>query len=282
MKENPERWPVKPLKYGGKGMNMAIKTDKKEEKTDRIALLVDILTRIAHTDTSFGVSELGREFSKNKVYISRLLSYLEVVGWVSKDLVSQKYKAGDELITFALSLTSRFYLPKITLSYLYELSDITDETTALSVRIGYERVLVQQIPSKKDKQQTAVLGQRYPLWLATTGKSMAAFLNDDEIDELINIMRSEWPAYKVRTFNTDQYRNELKEIKKLGYALSLADYRPDICALAAPIFSQNQTVIGALVVRGTSPPFTLEKAKKYCDVILEMTNKINREIKSIA
>jgi len=77
--------------------------------------------------------------------------------------VSQKYKAGDELVTFGILLTYRFSLPKITIPYLYELADITNETTALSVRIGYERLFVQEVPAKHDSRHTVVLGQRYPL-----------------------------------------------------------------------------------------------------------------------
>ena len=51
---------------------MAIKTNKKEG-SDRIALLADILTRLAYSDTSFGISELGRELSKNKMYILSII-----------------------------------------------------------------------------------------------------------------------------------------------------------------------------------------------------------------
>jgi DNA-binding IclR family transcriptional regulator len=260
--------------------NMA-KTNKKEG-TDRIVLLADILKRLAHSDTILGVSELGREYSKNKVYIHRLLSSLESIGWVSKDRVSQKYKVGDELVTFGILLTYRFSLPKITIPYLYELSDITNETTALSIRIGYERLFVQEVPAKHDNRQTVVLGQRFPLWLGATGKSMAAYLRDTEIEELVNIMRRELPTFNLgRTFNTLQYRNELKEIKKRGYTMTAGDYRPDICVLAAPIFAKKQTVIGSLIVRGKLPVFNLETAEKYSSVILEMTNNISREIQGL-
>ena len=60
----------------------------------------------------------------------------------------------------------------------------------------------------------------------------------------------ELPAFSGLPFNTDQYRNELKEIKKCGYALSVADCMPDVCVLAASIYVQNQTVIGALEEKG--------------------------------
>jgi IclR family transcriptional regulator, KDG regulon repressor len=262
---------------------MVNKTTKKKEKTDKISLLADILTRLATSDTSFGVSELGREHSKNKMYIHRLLSSLESIGWATKDPISQKYKVGDELVNFGLLLTYRFSIPKITIPYLYELSDITNETTALSIRIGYERLFVQEVPAKHDHHRTVILGQRYPLWLGATGKSMAAYLSDVEIDELVNIMRRELPTFNIgRTFNTDQYRNDLKEIKKKGYAMTLGDYRPDICVLAAPIFGNKQKVVGSLVVRGQLPSFNLEIAKKYGTVIMEMTNNITREIQGIA
>jgi DNA-binding IclR family transcriptional regulator len=229
------------------------------------------------------LSELSREYSKNNMYIHRLLSSLESVGWVSKDPVSQKYAAGDDLVTFGLLLTCRFSLPRITLPYLYELADITNETTALSVRIGYERVWVQEIPAKHDKHRSVILGQRYPLWIGASGKSMAAYLSDAEIDTLINIRRRDVSAFTLgRTFNSDQYRNELKEIKKMGYSMSVGEYRPDVCVLAAPIIGKKQSVLGSIVVRGTLPSFSLEKARKYSTVILEMANNINREVQGLA
>ena len=263
--------------------NMAIKTNKKEERTDKTALLVEILTRFASSDTSLGISELSREYSKNQMYIHRLLSSLESVGWVSRDLVSQKYAVGDELVTFGLLLTYRLSLPKITLPYLYELADITNETAALSIRIGYERLWVQEIPAKHENHQSVVLGQRYPLWIGASGMSMAAFLSDAEIDALVNIRRREMSAFTFgRTFNSKQYRNDLKEIKKRGYAISAGDYRPEVCVLAAPIIGKKETVIGSIVVRGRLPSFNPEKAEQYSTVILEMANNINREVQGLA
>lgn len=263
--------------------NMGKETKKKGERTDKIALMADIIMRFACSETSLGISELSREFSKNKMYILRMLSSLEAIGWVSQDRVSKRYKVGNELVNLGALLISRFYLTKITLPYLYELAEIANETTAVSIRIGYERMFVQEVPAKHNDRHTVILGQRYPLWLGATGKSNAAYLSDAEIDELIKIMKRELPAFNLNlSFNADQYRNDLKEIKKRGYAMSAGEYRPDICVLAAPIFDQKQTVIGSLIIRGNLPRFNLEKANKYSAVIIEMTNNINREIKNLA
>jgi len=263
---------------------MIMKEIKKEEKTDKITLATNILTRLAYADTSFGVSELGRNLSKSKAYTHRLLTSLESVGWLSKDRDSQRYKVGDKLFSLALLLASRYHLSKIASLYLYELADITDETTALSVRIGYERLFVQQVPAKHDNQQMVILGQRYPLWLGATGKVMAAYLSDPEIDELLDIMKREWPTFNAppSTFDTIQYRHTLNDIKKHGYAISVGEYIPDICVLSAPIFDRNQTVIGSLIVRGKSPRFNQERAIKYSPVITKMANNITRELQDMA
>ena len=260
-----------------------LKNGKKEDSANRFHVLSDILKRLVYSNASLGVSELSRELAKNKVYIHRVLSSLESMGWVSRDGASQKYKLGNELVTFGLLLTSRFYLTKITLPYLYELSDISNETTAVCIRIGYERMWVQEIPAKHENRQTVILGQRYPLWMGASGQSMAAYLNDAEIDELFGIMRKELPTFQAgQPKDIKRYRNDLKEIKKQGYAISAGDYRPDICVLAAPIFDQSQVVTATIVIRGRLPEFNPNRAKKYIPVILEMANKINLEIKDLA
>jgi IclR family KDG regulon transcriptional repressor len=252
-----------------------------EVKSDRIALLATIVKRLAESPMPFGVSELARSLSRNKVYVHRLLSSLESIGWVSKDPLSQKYKAGNELLNLGLLLISRSPLSKITLSYLYELSYITNETTALCIRIGYERVFIQHIPAKHDNHQAVVLGQYYPLWLGATGKAMAAFLDDEEIDELIEIMRREQPTLKMSVvFDIDQYRNQLKDIRAKGYAISVGEYTPDVCVLAAPIFDQRRTVVASIIVRGKAPSFDRETAEKYSAAISKMANDISGQIQT--
>ncbi|MCL2669755.1 MAG: hypothetical protein FWE89_03625, partial [Syntrophaceae bacterium] len=142
---------------------------------------------------------------------------------------------------------------------------------------------VQGIPAKHVDHQPVILGQRFPLWLGATGMAMTAYLSDAEIDKVIEIMRREHPIFnRETTFNTDQYRNKLKEIKKRGYAITCGDHRPDICALAAPIFDQTNAVIGALVVRGKVPSFDMEKAEKFSSTVVEMANKIKREIETLS
>jgi DNA-binding IclR family transcriptional regulator len=262
---------------------MTNKNIKKKETTDKMSVVADIIARLAHarSDTTFGISELARELSKNKFYIIRLLSSLESIGWVSQDQVTRRYKIGNGLVNIGLLLASHLYLPKIALPYLYELSEITDETSVLSVRIGYEHIFVQQVPVKHYHHQTVTLGKRNPLWLGASGKSMAAYLSNTEIDELVNIMARELPAFKGLTLNTDQYRNDLEEIKKRGYAITVGDYLPDICSLAAPIFGKDQTAIGALIVRGKSPHFDPNSAEAYSSVLIEKTLNITREIQDL-
>jgi IclR family KDG regulon transcriptional repressor len=210
------------------------------------------------------------------------LSSLESIDWVTKDPASRKYRIGIKLVSFALLLASRFIVTKISLPYLYELSDITNETTALCIRIGYERMFVQEIPAKHVNHQSVILGERLPLWLGATGKAMVAYLNDTEINELIDIMRREHLTFnRGLTFNSDRYRKDLIEIKERGYAISSGEFRPDVCVLAAPIFLQRKAVIGALIVRGKQPSFNMEKAEKYSSVIRELTNKMNRDLQDL-
>jgi DNA-binding IclR family transcriptional regulator len=208
------------------------------------------------------------------------MSSMESIGWVCQDPVSQKYKIGTELFNFSLLLVARSPLSKISRPYLYELSHITNETSALCLRIGFERVFIQHIPAKQDNHRADVLGQCYPLWLGATGKSMAAFLDESEIDELMDIMRQELPGFKTGpAFDIDQYRNQLNEIREKGYAISVGEYTPDICVLAAPIFDQRRTPVASLIVRGILPTFIREKAEKYSAVVLKMANEISGQLR---
>lgn len=95
----------------------------------------------------------------------------------------------------------------------------------------------------------APLGDHLYLHRTATGKSMLAQLSGAEVDEII-----EWrglPKSTAATINTrEELREELEEIRERGYAINSGEHFAGVRAVAVPIISKDEAVVGAISLSG--------------------------------
>jgi DNA-binding IclR family transcriptional regulator len=216
----------------------------------------------------------------NKVNVYRILTALENVGWISQNKQNRKYTLGPLLMPFSLTVIAKSRILNISLPYLYELSETTDESAQLSIRIGLERVYVQEVPGKEARLRIP-LGKPVPLWSGAVGLSMLAFLEKTEIREVLNQMKISESKQRNPCPEENKILKKLELIRKSGYCISVAERRPFIRSIAAPIFDDRQRVIGALSVRGLVPRFNTKIAKLYFPIVLEAANNVTLELNDI-
>jgi DNA-binding IclR family transcriptional regulator len=71
-------------------------------------------------------------------------------------------------------------------------------------------------------------------------------------------------------------RQRLREIKKLGYAISEGEIYTGVKAVAAPIFDHRQRVIGSICVAGPIERLIQEKTKALVVHILDAAKGISK------
>lgn len=194
--------------------------------------------------------------------------------------IFKKYKLGDNLSMFGLQLISRIELQKVAKPYLYELTQQTGENSALSIRFGLERVFVQEIPGRHEARLTVPVGEHIPLWFGAAGKSILASMSENDIEKVIKQLDDPQPAMTFLGHEVDvrKLRRELIIIKRQGFAISVGERHPDVCAVASPIFDRNQMVVGSISLRGLLPRFNFELAQKNSSVIKKTANKISQDL----
>jgi IclR family KDG regulon transcriptional repressor len=242
---------------------------------------ISILNYMLLKQGPFSISNIERDLGIGKVGVYRILKSLESAGWVEQESVSGKYKFGNKLNEFCCMVFGQLEITKITLPYLYEISYSTGETPALSLRVGLERIFVQEIPGRNAIHRVMPLGQRFPLWVSSTGKAMLAFLDKAEIEQVLR------DAQKLdiknlasgHIFNLDDLQADIKKIRKSGYAISTAERVPNLRSISAPIFDAQKRVLGAITITGELPRFTLEMAQMYSTVVTNTANKVSAELK---
>jgi DNA-binding IclR family transcriptional regulator len=137
------------------------------DPTERIILVVNYL---AADQLYHGITEISKKLKLSKASIHRILSTLERQRWVIQDPETQKYRLGSAILEIGLSNMSQLDIRVASLPYLYQLRDSINESAMLSLRVGFERIFIDQIQDKHEIRLIAELGKRHPLWYGAQGK----------------------------------------------------------------------------------------------------------------
>jgi DNA-binding IclR family transcriptional regulator len=104
-------------------------------------------------------------------------------------------------------------------------------------------------------------GKVGPLYCTGVGKAMAAFVGDEQREELLK-QQSYYRYTKHTLMSADALRVELDAVRREGHAFDRQEHEPDIICVAAPIISVRGNVLGALSVTTTIHSSSLKKLEK--------------------
>ena len=167
------------------------------------------------------------------------------------DVVSRSsqgaYRLGPRLLGLAarsIGNTQGFDLAALAKPHLESLSAETGESSKISVIDGEDLMVVAASTGKREYALTVVPGQRLPLHAGAGGKTLLAYLSEDEIDRRLRLTLR---RYTPRTLTDPRrLRRELAAIKRLGWAQDKGEYSSSIHAFAAPVLNRNGAVVAAL------------------------------------
>jgi DNA-binding IclR family transcriptional regulator len=239
--------------------------------------VIDILDTLASANSPLGVSEISRQLKIGKNNVFRILSALEIKGWVQQDMESKKYSLTGAMARVALNALSQLDIQKVSLPYLHELQQATEETSALSIRVELERMFIHCIPSNQTIRHVVTVGERRELWIGSGGKTILAFMTEEEIKTVLkqfsNSGVSVLPGGQAVT--VESLNEELAQIRKQGYAVAAAERFSEVCGVSAPIFDHNQQVVGSISVSGPMSRFGKGKALQCSGLVIEKAKKIS-------
>jgi DNA-binding IclR family transcriptional regulator len=193
--------------------------------------------------------------------VYRILNTLE-----RHDIVSRSskgaYRLGPRLLGLARAIGSAqgYDLAALAKPHLESLSAETGESSKISVIDGDDLVVVVAASGKREYALTVVPGQRLPLHAGAAGKTLLAYLPQDEVERRICLTLG---RYTTRTLTDPRrLRRELASIRRQGWAQDKGEYSPSIHAFAAPILGRDGAIVAAL-----SAPFVAGARAEHVDKI---------------
>lgn len=206
---------------------------------------------------SAGVTDLAERVDLPKSTVSRLLSALEEEGVVEQVESGGEYRMGQALVDLAGARAPGGNLVAAARPFLIDLTDLTNETSGVSVLDGQRVYYLDHIETDDQVQVRNWNGESLPLHVVASGLVLLANSDDAFVDEYLS---GELESFTENTV-TDPValRDRLERIRDTGYEWVREELSDDLCGVAAVVKDDEGAPAAALHVHGPSYRFPPDK-----------------------
>jgi len=240
----------------------------------------DILKTISLSKEGLGISEIARDLKMPKSTVHGMTSALEEVGAIARDPLTKRFALGSTLFELGRVSHSRLDLKDLARPVMEELMERTQCSVFLGVLSREHVTIVEIVESRADLKITSPIGTAIPLLAGAVGK---VFLG--EMDEALagRIVRKKGLVRYTQNSITDpeQYMEELRQARKLGYATDNEEYILGVRAVAAPVKGAGH-MASAIWVVGFKASLDEDRIRSLIAETRRAAEAISSETKRIA
>ncbi|MEU9898604.1 IclR family transcriptional regulator [Streptomyces phaeochromogenes] len=220
------------------------------------------------------VGELTKLFGLPKSTVQRTLVTLAEAGWLRanrKD--TTRWEVGARVLAVrpaALQGSSLFAAAR---DPMVRLRDKVNETIHLSVPDALQcMVVVDRVDCDHAVRTFHTIGDTSPLHATATGRAVLAHLPKQDVEE--SIARGLERYSETTPADPEELRAELRRIRTDGYAVNRNQYRPGVCAIAAPVLDEDGTPLATVAISMPESRYDAEKLPEWGRLVADATAEI--------
>jgi DNA-binding IclR family transcriptional regulator len=214
---------------------------------------VTILKYLARIDAPVGVVQLANALNIIPSTCLHILRVLNSDGLVSFQPATKKYQLGAGILALAKAFENKDAFVQAVRPHLDAISERHHCTSvAVEPSGGDHFIVISTATVNVGMSVTVTVGTRVPAMISATGRCLAAF--------------GKWPLAELKAkFNKLRWQNppkfetwcrEVEETRRRGYGIDVGNYIRGITVITAPIFDDDNAIIGALVTVQLSDQMT--------------------------
>ena len=237
----------------------------------------NILKCLSGAKTHFKISELAQHLDLDRSTTYRILLSLEKTGFVERDEKAGTYSLGLAAFETGNAYLRQMDLVQVSKPIMAELAQKVQETVHLAVLSDAEIVYVDKVDSPRSLGVMSKIGQRGPVYCTALGKALLAFQPEDEQSRILHKIRL--TPLTSRTITSKQrLMEELKGIRKQGYALDRREIEEDVECIGAPIRNHTGDVIAAISISGPRRKIHTPDEKQFVSLVTETAALISSKM----
>jgi IclR family KDG regulon transcriptional repressor len=236
-----------------------------------------ILRLISEADHGLGISELAKRLGISKGTIHGITSALEEVGALNRNPETKRYKIDYTIVELGKKALSGVPLRKVARRHMEWLVEEIGDNAFLGIRKGDHTLILDVVESNRELKITSPSGAMIPLSAGATGKLFLAYM--DEKSALRYLKTGGLLKYTKNTItDLERYLQEIREVRKKGFATDYEEYLQGVRAVAARIETE-EPLLAAIWVVGFSSSLADDKMRFVIESTLAAANAISRDLR---
>ncbi len=239
---------------------------------------ITILEAYNSRKQSWGIRELSRELKIDAATIYRLVSTLAKRGYLEKNADTQKYHLGPKVVQLAANYSTQNTLIEISLRLFATYEKEFPYNFYVGIMSAHEIIYIAVYESRGPLKITTEPGQSVNIYGSALGKLLLANENDSFTKKLL----LEKPIERITPMtvaNEKGLMKQIREIRKLGYAVNRGEIYEEIAAVATPIRGPDGSIIAGLSL--SFPIHYLDTKKLNLQEIIKLSHAIGEEISTM-
>lgn len=236
-----------------------------------------ILELIAGSRNGLTLPDIARKLDMPKSSAHTILLTLLRQGYVSRSQRTRRYVFSSKLLRLANQALEGLRVREAAVPQLRKLSLSTGLSVHMAILEGNEAVLVAKLDPPGAAPLSTWIGRRMELHCTGVGKTLLAYLPDEELRTLLE--RRAFSRHNENTLTTQKrLQQEVESIRANGYAVDDEEDEVGYRCLGVPVFDQG-AVVAAISVAGSVTQVTNDNLKKLVDVLKRASEAVTTAMK---
>jgi DNA-binding IclR family transcriptional regulator len=249
---------------------------KIDHDTGTLGKAVAVLEAIAVSDTPMRFRDLTNCIDQPRGTLHRQVSNLLEEGLLEIN-ADQSYSLGFRFLKFAARAWSSNGFREIAEPHLKALHELTGETIHLGILKGAEVIYLDKVESRQAVRMHSQVGNSSPCYCTGVGKAGLSALPDAEI--LARLSDVNFNQFTSTTLISPQaIISEIEEIRASGNAFDREEHEPGIHCIAAPVFTEDRSVVGGLSVTAPCYRVPVDKLEAWAADVRNAAKAIMEEL----
>jgi DNA-binding IclR family transcriptional regulator len=237
----------------------------------------NILRCFSGEKTHFKISQIAHQLQLDRSTTYRILLSLEKCGFVEKDKKTGEYSLGVATFETGNIYLRRMDFIQISKPIMAGLALEVQETVHLAVLSDTEIVYVDKVDSPRTLGVMSKIGQRAPVYCTGLGKVLLAHQPNDELSRIVQQIKLK-PFTRNTISSKKKLVEELRKIRKQGYALDQKEYEQDVECIGAPIRNHLGHTIAAISISGPQRKINTPQEKQFIGHVVKAAASVSSKM----
>jgi IclR family KDG regulon transcriptional repressor len=205
-----------------------------------------ILDELLGSTDGLTLKEISESVDESKSTTLKVLNTMQMIGMIRRNEDDKRYFIGSTMVAYGEKAKKDFNLIQITKPYLVKLLKSTNETINLGIEENSKVVFLEKLESSQTIHLNSSIGGSMDMYSSSMGKAMLACKTESELNHYL--ATHELSALTDNTItDVHQLKEQLKEIKKLGYSVEWGENQDEVVCVGTCIM-KNNVVLGTFSV----------------------------------